>query len=703
MRSFCKNCHKLKILHNSNNEEGNQLPITRLTIKNFKSIKHCDIALIELNVFIGENGTGKTNLLDAISYFYRNLTSSNPSTEVFDENNHYSNEVRIALTYDLSEFVKISKSNTDEVPDFSQEEPIQQNRYSGYYRQIISIASKAKSNKICVELTQIKGRPIQWNCTYEERLIFKSLFPVFYINTRSLDVTEWGRIWSILGDLAKVSNSERKIITEKINAILLDRTHETSKKLQVITEIFEKANVSVKPAMAKDFATILAKTYFSGDNIQQQGKHLNYYSTGTNSVKYIELLLKSIDALSRIKMKEPIVLFDEPEISLHTSFLDELAEAIIEANSKLTILVSTHSSRLTKNLITSSDRIYLYNAKLINKYSSIQQMQKFPLYSPTSKYRVVDDHINAYFSKANLFVEGETELELFSNPYLRILFPELKRVDVFKGVSDKLILNIMNPKLSHSKVPYICLIDIDKAVSYNKSKKRFELKREFFPANQKEQLLYRNKHESDTYLYLQRKRINAMQNNLHVHYSLPFLSCNDPNYYAFVSAVQQYLLSYNVFCLTSTIEGTLINDRTMNFALNFLENCVKSTDFQAFILYWESLYKNDKVNCLRILFNGKSDLLRSRKDLFNSVNSQQKRILEKITIGPKTSGWVSNYLDAFFREATTLGDAFSEKNFRRYLDNDVSKKKILTLFSNKFAELYSLIDKLCAIIQNEVA
>lgn len=84
------------------------MPLTRLIIKNFKSIKNCDISLSELNVLIGENGTGKTNLLDAISYFYRNLTDSDISERVFDENNHYSNELRITLVYDLSQFVKIS-------------------------------------------------------------------------------------------------------------------------------------------------------------------------------------------------------------------------------------------------------------------------------------------------------------------------------------------------------------------------------------------------------------------------------------------------------------------------------------------------------------------------------------------------------------------------------------------------------------------
>ena len=82
-------------------------------------------------------------------------------------------------------------------------------------------------------------------------------------------------------------------------------------------------------------------------------------------------------------------------------------------------------------------------------------MKKFPQYSPSSKYRVSDDHINSYFSRGILFVEGETELELFSNPYIKILFPKLKEIDVFKAMSDEPILNIMNPKLVNTHTPYV--------------------------------------------------------------------------------------------------------------------------------------------------------------------------------------------------------------------------------------------------------
>lgn len=113
------------------------MALTRIVIDGFKSIEHCDISLSETNIFLGENGSGKTNLLEAIAYFYSNLTENALSNDIFDENNRFNNEVRIALVYNLSEFVKISKSNTDEEFDVFDESPASKTKYSGFYKAII--------------------------------------------------------------------------------------------------------------------------------------------------------------------------------------------------------------------------------------------------------------------------------------------------------------------------------------------------------------------------------------------------------------------------------------------------------------------------------------------------------------------------------------------------------------------------------------
>lgn len=674
------------------------MPLARIIIKNFKSIRNCDIAFSDLNIFIGENGTGKSNLLEAIEYFYSNLISSSPNMQVFDENNKYSNEARIALIYDLSEFVKISKSNTSDLLANLSDEPVNNSKYSSYYKAIIAMAAKSNDMRFRVELTQIKGQSILWNCSYEDRLFFKSLFPIFFVDTRTLDITQWSYVWDTLGELSKVSNSERKEIEHKINNILFNESAEIPNKLKAILEIFETSNVSVKPAKSKEFAKNLAKVFFSGESIQQNGKRLGYYSAGTNSVKYIELLLRAIDEIAKTKLKEPIILFDEPEISLHTYFLDELADAMINTSAKMCIVLSTHSSRLVKNLVSKNYSSSLFNVKLLENYSCIQKMKKFSQYSPSSKYRVTDDHINSYFSRAILFVEGETELELFSNPYLLLLFPKLKNVDVFQAMSQKPILNIMNPRLNKARTPYLCLIDMDKAIAYERQQKRFRLQNEYFQNNGKERYLYRNKHQSTPYLFHQRNHIEKMVASLHIHYFLPYLSSNDPNYYCLVSAVHQYLLSYNIFSFTTTIEGALVNRYTTDFSLNYLQERIPSS-FPAFKNYWDTLGNTDKINALRIVFNGKSDLLQTRKTILKNMPLAEKAIIENSIIGSKTSGWVSEYLDGFFKMVANISGDLNVKEFRKCLEDDQQKRIIIQQFQCFFPELFSLIDKLCGMVR----
>ena len=676
---------------------GRRVPLIRVKIENFKSIRRCDISLSELNIFLGENGTGKTSILEAIYYFYQNLTESNASDSVFDENNRFSNEVKITLYFDFSEFVKISKSNSDN-PDIFDDQPSAKVKYGGYYKTIISIAAKSKDRIIPVSMSQIKGRPIRWNYSYEDRFIFKSLFPIFYVDTRTLDVTEWGYVWDILGELGKVSNDERKAIEAKIHGILIDESKEISKKLKRISDIFSAADVSVKTATSKDFAKNFSKVYFSGDTIRQSGKHLRYYSTGTNSVKYIELLLRAVYEIARVKLKEPVVLFDEPEISLHPLFMDELSESVTDAIAKLRLLISTHSARLTKNLITGTELATLYNVKLIDKYSHIQRMKRFSQYSPSSKYRVTDDHINSYFSRAILFVEGETELELFSNPYLQLLYPKLRHVDIFQAMSQTPILNIMNPKLAHTNIPYICLIDMDKAIGFNKNTGKFELKGEYIKQSDKERLLYRNKHETAPYLYHLRRRMEEMGRGLRVRYCMPYFSCADRNYYAFIKAVHDYLMFYHVFTLTTTIEGCLINGNTVDFALDYLRRHKKKQDFDPFHAYMSRLSKADRINALRVVFNGKSDLLFRRSQLKTTIPAPDYSTMEKITVGKKTSGWISDYLDAYFQTACHSPSRVSVKAFKKYLEDGDRRKSVMKKFVRDFPELNSLTGKVCDMI-----
>ena len=664
------------------------MSLQRIKIENYKSIKHCDISVSELNLLIGGNGTGKTNVLEAVDYFYNNISSTNIKENIYDFNNQYSNCVKIALFFDLEHFVRIAKRNTDSAFRFL-DETRDQIKYSNYYKSILALTKKSKGNIFLVELTQIKGKGVMWNCSYEERNIIKSLYPLFSVDTRNLDITQWSYIWDILAEIGKVSNHERTAMEQSINE-LIEKNGELSKKIQGIKEIFNSANVDVKKLTSKEFAKLLTNIYFTGENIQQKGKQLDYFSSGTNSIKYIELLLKSIEELSKTKMKEPIVLLDEPEISLHPNYVDELSYSISEISPKFNIIISTHSARLIKNLIVSSEKVILYSVKLRETHTFLEKMKKFPQYSPDSKYRVTDDHVNSYFARSILFVEGETELELFANPYLKLLFPKLKKVDVFHAMSQEPELNIMNPKKAKTNIPYICLIDMDKALQYDTQSRKFKLDSKYFDENIKERLLFRNKKQSSTYLYHQRKRIEKMASCLRVHFFKPFYSCIDPSFYEMRNTIKDYLLNYNTFAFSTTIEGALLNEHSFEIVMSYLKGTKKEDDFVRFENFIALYPKNDRINILRLIFKGKTDLLQKYARIKEELGTEQCLILDNM-MTKKASGWVSDFLDCFFESYIDDIGRITPSKFERYLENDKNKTKLIKEFKNNFSEIYSLI------------
>lgn len=657
----------------------------------------CDLDLNNINALIGANGTGKTNILDAVSYFYSNLTEQHIDNAVFDLNNKFSNQVSITLTFDLTDFVKISKNHTDDLSLLFDDES-ENDRYKNYYRAIISLASTQKNNKFSLKMVQTKGKGVEWSEKYENRFIIKSLFPCFYVNTRDLDINEWSQVWNVLGELGKVSNEQRNTIQENIRN-LVDSDSEISKKIKGIQGIFDSSEVSIRPATSKDFATTLSKLYFDGQTIYQKGRKLKYFSTGTNSVKYIELLLRAINEIAKNKLKEPIVMFDEPEISLHPNYVDELAESYLNLDNRLRIIISTHSSRLIKNIMTVSENLNLHRVSISEKHSVVKKMKKYTQYSPESKYRVLDDHINSYFSRAILFVEGETELEFFANPYLQILFPQLKKIDIYKAMTDKPILNIMLPAQNKAETPYICLIDADKAINFNDSSYAVSLRSEFLGSD-KEKFLFRNKKDREVYLPHQRKRIEKMAQKLHIHCFKPFYSCNDQFFAQFIDSVKTYLSRYNIFMFATDIEAALINNQSYPYAIDYLKKHNEKSDFDAFDTYISGMMNTDKVNILRIVFAGHSDLFKSYKSIKKNIPLSDTLVLDRVMGNKKADGWVSDYIDNFFCSVLPEGYEKSPRGMMKYFeDEENGQKKVLSEFKYYFSELHSLFVKLYGIMK----
>ena len=161
-------------------------------------------------------------------------------------------------------------------------------------------------------------------------MIIKSLFPLFVIDTRNIDILHWEYIWDIIGDFNKLSNHENNKISKEINQILLDDKEDISKKIISLEKIFKQCNINLRKFKPREFSRILTQLFCSGSVFQKSKRNLSFFSDGTNTINYIELFLEVVNELSRQKMKEPIILLDEPEISLHPLFIDQLSNSIIE-------------------------------------------------------------------------------------------------------------------------------------------------------------------------------------------------------------------------------------------------------------------------------------------------------------------------------------------------------------------------------------
>jgi AAA15 family ATPase/GTPase len=82
--------------------------VTRLSIKNYKSIKELDIESKKINVFIGEHNSGKSNILEALSWFSVNALEKNAFSQLF----RYKNVGDFFYDFDGTQIIEVS---TDEL------------------------------------------------------------------------------------------------------------------------------------------------------------------------------------------------------------------------------------------------------------------------------------------------------------------------------------------------------------------------------------------------------------------------------------------------------------------------------------------------------------------------------------------------------------------------------------------------------------
>lgn len=663
--------------------------IENIEIENYKSIKKCKLNLKQLNALIGENGCGKTNIISAIRYFYSNLISENNDEEIFDKNNSFNNTVKIKIQYNCKELRKIISNKIRN--ELFTEDTGKEKQNAEYYSKIYSLIDK---DKIELQLTKIKNQPIKWNIEPRaNREIIYNIFPIYTIDAKNINVESWNLIWKEIGDLIKIENSVATNFQQQIVEILEEsQDKKMAKRFSELEKVLQDSEIQIKKYTQREYATAITKMYYNGEKFEISEHKPDYYSEGTNSFNYINTLINIVNAIRKKKIKFPTIIIDEPEISLHHKYIDKISENIIDKSKKIQFLLATHSSRILKNILKEeSDDRKVFNLRYKNKYTHCSEMKL--LDEKRQITFIEDEHVNCYFSDMLILVEGESELELLNNKYLKILYPILKNIDIIKASSNKVIENSLLPNKRNYKTPYLIIVDMDKIIIKNKEQNKMDIKNKdgYFVFNNKENYYY-GKKRLET--YYKRKRIEKMTEKCRFHYKLPFYSCDDQNFYELKKYIKEYFLNYNIFVNETTLEGLLVNNENYFIFWKFYKKLIgKQKDIKDLEEYYDNLNEHDKVNLLRLLVSGKTDYILKLSELDKMPKEIYNMIKKYIT--NKTSGWISLWIEYYLIYLLRI-DYTNDENKCRKLNNELLRKKEQCKdgFHNDFIELSNLLKEI---------
>lgn len=659
------------------------MSIAKIEISGYKSIKHCVLDFRSVNLLIGENGSGKSNILSALVYFFNSLKNEQSDEGIYNDKNKFCNEFSISITFDFKRLKDISKHNQyrSETIDFN-----------AFYNWITQ-----RNDKETLSLRKIRGKAIRWNHNWQYRQNIANLFPTYFLSSRDVNLSDWSKLWEIIGDLMKTYAATEQSISAALTEIKNDEKLKIGGRFENLSQAFKKADIKINQFTPKQYASTITTLLFKGNVFSSNDKALDSLSTGTNTSNYISLLIEVLKLISQYKLKEPIIFFDEPEISLHHMLIDRFAERILDSEETLQFVLASHSPRLLKNIIRHKRcESRIFHITNVRDLSQVTLVNSFDKEDDRPRTMITDQHACAYFSKFILSVEGATELELFSNEYLLALFPFLKQIDVVEGMTDAVVQKIINPRQRHFRTNFLFLIDMDKALTYSASNNSFKVSIPNYSGTKdlKERFYYNH---NRTERMLCRKRMEAMAQKCRFHYLYPFYSCTDKNFNEFIDLIKRYGLLHDTFIASTTVEGLLITkDNHLTFWDFYLKNYVDENEKINIEREFLLLTTNEQVNFLRLLFGGKSDFILKVEQLqtANSRMSQELRDIFSTCSISKTSGWVSKWLEVFF--LTHAGVSLDEKStymrFLTFIKNNTHKEKLRADFEKNFPELFSLVD-----------
>lgn len=658
--------------------------IKKISIENFKSIKDAKFDFgnkQDIVCLIGKNGSGKSNIFKAIKYFFDNISRPYSEEKIIDNSNPYIQKCTISILFDLKLLREKSKYNPDLKSKFS----IIDNYLNEHICNPDTHWELQNKKELELTLTQYKDGTITWNVDNKKiRETVKSLFPIYYLDTRRLDIFTWEHLWKIISDLSaampqKSQEDCRDLIDTTFTEIYGDKYRNSKDRIE---KVFSENGISLDPYHFDSKYKNAFSMQFGGEQFLVDGQPLTYFSDGTNSYNYLILLSTLIPQISEISCKYPIVLLDEPETGLHSEYISKFVDAIFNnvKNNSL-MFFSTHSPKLISDLTNNQVGFQLYKINRIGLHSVIHKMNTAWL--TDSKHKITVKETECYFYDYLVYLEGETEVGLFNNKRLKSLFKKLNKVHFYSFDGNEERLDTVNSKNINLGTKYKIIIDMDKILAYVPSRKKFKFKSDglnpFKDSKTIENINLRFFKNNTNSIDLKSIYDRIMQCLTYTYETHGKQYISDAEFTSLIQNIQEFTGYYNIIVNWSTIEGELITYENINKFLTYISTQTLSNDLQTQHNTIIAINDNKEKTILTLCeYLGKTEI-GTQKGQIIFDGSNLKTIQKN-----KTSGWISDWLNYYF------------DNHIDNLDSELDKR---AQFKQDFPGLYGTLQQIESMVE----
>jgi len=357
--------------------------LKNIKLKNFRNYSQLDIPLnTKMNIFIGQNAQGKTNILESICVLaltktYRNgiepnLISFNKKKALIKgkvRNNKLINDLEVSIS-EGSKTLKINKKDIKRISEYISNLNIIV--FTPEDLEIIKGSPSVRRNLINMELSQISNKYLNTYNEYNKILKIRNEYLKLLLTSSIADKKYLDVITEKLIEKAIIIYEERKkyldFINQKIDRIYKNITGEDSLKIiyEPNIEIDNFSSDNIYSILKEKFSSEYKKELNYGMTLygphrddfifSLQDKNLKFFgSQGQQKVAVLAFKLSEIDIFEEYRNTKPVLLLDDIFSELDIVKRNRLLEYI---NVDIQSIITTTDLKSIKSKYTNDAFIY---------------------------------------------------------------------------------------------------------------------------------------------------------------------------------------------------------------------------------------------------------------------------------------------------------------------------------------------------------